>query len=131
MAELGVEKKQSVSELDHVELDSKRTGEKFSLSAVLTDPLGFKDIFVHHEIIPAGRRSSSPHAHSRREEMIYVLSGTVFAHSGSQVHELGPGDFFGFKPGTVDVHSVENQSNDEARLLVIASNPKGDEVVYG
>jgi len=83
MAELGEKKKQSVSELSHVKLQSKKTGEGFPLSAILSDPLGFKDIFVHHEIIPAGRRSSSPHAHSRREEMIYVLSGTVFAHSSN------------------------------------------------
>jgi len=127
----GAKKKQSVSELDHVELRSKSTDERFSLSAILTDSCGFKDLFVHHEIIPAGRRSSSPHAHSRREEMIYVLSGTVIAHCGSQVHELGAGDFFGFKPGTLDTHYVENRSAEEARILVIATNPKGDEVVYG
>lgn len=127
---LRTEKKRSISEMNHVELQSKTTGERFSLSAILSDAFGFKDLFVHHEIIPAGHRSSSPHAHSLREEMIYVLSGSVTAHCGSEAHTLDTGDFFGFKPGTTEAHFVENHSNEEARLLVIASNPEGDEVVY-
>lgn len=123
--------KHTISQLDHVELQSKKSGEKFSLSAVLSESLGFKDIFVHHEIIPPGRRSSAPHAHSRREEMIYVLSGTVTAHCGEQRHELIPGDFFGFEPSKLENHYVVNNSKAEARLLVIASNPKDDKVTYG
>jgi hypothetical protein len=37
--------------VEHRELRSARSGETFSLSALLSDLVGFKGVFVHHEII--------------------------------------------------------------------------------
>ncbi len=121
----------SIKEIKHDELISKRTGEKFSLSAMLSDIFGFRDVFVHHEIIPAGRRSSSPHAHTHREEMIYVLSGSPDVFLQGEMKTLVPGDFIGFLPGRENIHCVVNNTKEDVRLLVIASNPKTDEVIYG
>lgn len=121
----------SVTGIEHKELISTRTGEKFSLSAVLSDAFGFKDVFVHHEIIPPGRRSSSPHAHTHREEMVYVLSGSPEVFLGGAIKTLMPGDCIGFRPGKENIHCVTNNTNEDVRLLVIASNPKDDAVIYG
>src|SRR4051812_21227998 len=92
-------RKFNVRSLTHQELRSGRTGEAYSLSAVLTEDLGFKDIFVHHEIIPPGRRASGTHFHSRREELVFVLEGRVTAWCDGQELALEPGDFLGFPPG--------------------------------
>jgi uncharacterized cupin superfamily protein len=120
----------SVRDLEHHELWSQRTGEKFSLSAVLTEALGFKDVFVHHEIIPPGRRSSGTHFHSRREEMVFVLEGNVKAWCEGTEVLLEPGDFVGFPPGKGNAHYLINDGDHPARVLAIASNPDDDQVEY-
>jgi uncharacterized cupin superfamily protein len=127
----GNELKYSIADTKHDELTSTQSGEKFSLSAVLSSTFGFKDVFVHHEIIPPGRRSSSPHAHTHREEMVYVLSGSPEVFLGGEVKTLAPGDFIGFRPGAENIHCVTNNTKEDIRLLVIASNPKDDAVIYG
>ena len=117
----------NLESLPHKELRSARTGEVFSLSAVLTDALGFKDLFIHHDIIPPGHRASSSHAHSHREEMVLVLSGEVTARIDKGTVQLRAGDFLGFSPG--QTHVVENTGSATAKILVIASNPPADRVI--
>lgn len=119
-----------LSQLAHRELKS-RSGEAFSLSAVLSDFLGFKDLFVHHEILPPGRCASSPHSHSHQEEMIVVLEGKPTVHLGSDQAQLEPGDFIGFKPGSDLQHFLENNTREEARVLVISPHSSDDRVQYG
>lgn len=114
----------------HQELRSARTGEEYSLSAVLTDELGLKDMFVHHEIIPPGRRSSGAHFHSRREEMVLVLEGQVKAWCNGTELVLASGDYVGFPPGSANAHCLINESDAPARVLVICSNPPDDHVEY-
>jgi uncharacterized cupin superfamily protein len=109
---------------------SSKTGERFSQSAVLSQWAEFQDVFIHHEIIQPGRRSSSPHCHSQKEEMILVLEGHPTAHLGSQAFQLKPGDFMGFKPSTEKLHFLENGTDFIARVLVISSVPPKDIVHY-
>lgn len=120
----------NVNALPHQELRSPVTGETFSKSAVLSELFAYRDIFVHHEILPPGRRSSSPHCHTLREEMVFVLKGCPTAHLGDQAFELQPGDFIGFKPGLTPLHFIENTTSEEVCLLVLCSNPENDPVVY-
>ena len=120
----------NISKLEHHELQSSRTGEKYSLSADLSTPLGLKNMFVHHEIIPPGRRSSAPHAHSHREEMIVVLEGVVTAHTQSQEKVLVVGDSIAFHPGQENIHFVRNHGDSPARVLIIATSQPQDEVSY-
>ena len=123
-------RKINVNDLEHPELQSQRTGEKYSLSAVLTDALGFRDLFVHHEVIPPGRKASGAHYHTRREEMVLCLEGELRAWCDGAFVVLGPGDFAGFPPGEGNVHYLENATAAPACVLVIASNPEGDRVGY-
>lgn len=116
-----------LSELDHQQLRSKSGTEEYSLSGVVTDVLGLKDLFVHHEILKPGHRASAPHYHTHREEMIFVIEGTPTAHLGELRLRLSPGDFLAFPPGEAINHFVENESDATASFLVIASNPKEDQ----
>jgi uncharacterized cupin superfamily protein len=74
----------NINDLQHAQLISSSTGEMFSRSAVLTELLSCQKIFVHHEILPPGKRSSAPHCHTTQEEMIYVMEGYPLAHSGNE-----------------------------------------------
>ena len=50
--------------------------EILSVGTHLSAPFGFKRIAARHELIPPGRRTSWPHAHSVEEELCFVLEGT-------------------------------------------------------
>ena len=116
----------NLKDVQHKELSSDR--EKFSLSAVLTDLIGFEKVFIHHDIIPQGRHSSSPHSHSLKEEMVIVLEGYPTAHLGDIAKKLKPGDFVGFKAG--EIHYLENTASVDAHLLVICSKDDKDIITY-
>lgn len=120
----------NISDLSHRELQSSKTGEKYSLSAILNDLIGFKDVFIHHEIILPGQRTSASHSHTHREEMVFVLEGTPMVHFKGQEYQMKPGDFFGFQPGAENFHFLRNDADVPAKVLVIASNPEHDEVIY-
>jgi len=116
----------NIKQLQHIELRSSASNEKYSLSAVLTQHSNFKDLFIHHEILHPGRRSSAQHFHSQKEEFIFVLKGSPVAHIGKTVHQLQEGDFIGFNPIEAEAHYCENLSTEQVQLLVICSNPPND-----
>ena len=62
--------------------------------------------------------------------MILVLEGLPTAHLGNQVTQLKPGDFIGFKPGSKELHFIENTTDKEVRFLVICSNQKDDQIIF-
>lgn len=45
--------------------------------------------------------------------------------------DLGVGDFCGFPAGPKGMHSIVHETDLPAIVLVIASNPEDDSVVYG
>jgi uncharacterized cupin superfamily protein len=119
----------NVSDLQHEQLISSKSGEMFSRSAILTELLSCRKIFVHHEILSPGKRASSPHRHKIQEEMIFVLEGFPTACLGNQTQQLKPGDFLGFKPGSRELHYIENTTQENVRFLVICSNEEDDQVI--
>lgn len=122
--------KTDINRAHHVQLKSSATGELYSLSAVLTDVFDLKDLFVHHEVLHPGRRSSGTHFHSHREEMVFVIEGHVTVWLNGDEAVIGPGEMVAFHPGPENAHYVENNTQLVARLLVIASNPEADTVEF-
>ncbi|HVT13681.1 MAG TPA: cupin domain-containing protein [Fimbriimonadaceae bacterium] len=120
----------NLAEVEHRELGSEETREKFSISFSLAELFGFKNVCAFHDIVPPGRRSSLPHIHSEKEEMVLVLAGTPTLRLGDEVAVLKPGDFVGFRPGERPLHVIENHSGEDAAILVIASNPPDDQPIY-
>ncbi len=62
--------------------------------------------------------------------MIYVLEGTATAEFAGVSRQLVPGQFMGFLPGPENTHCVRNCTDSPVRVLVIASNPAQDQVLY-
>ena len=119
----------NLSTLPHKQLVSSRTGEIFSQSAVLTDLLSCRKIFVHHEILEPGKRASAPHRHTLQEEIVLVLQGFPTAHLGEETVNLKPGDFIGFTPDSNQFHFIENPTQEEVRFLVICSKEEDDQTI--
>ena len=84
----------------------------------------FSRIGIHFEVLPAGRRTSWPHAERDEEEFVYVVSGTVECWINGYLHTMGEGDFVGFEARTDITHVCINNSDGDALLLVGAEAPR-------
>jgi uncharacterized cupin superfamily protein len=107
-----------------------RTGEPLGIVSQLAGVEGLRRLRVQHERLPPGRRSSSPHAHTTREEVIYVLSGTPDLWLDGRLRPLRPGDCVVFPSGTGLSHTVINNAAGEAELLTIATQVDDDRCYY-
>lgn len=111
-------RKVNLAELSARELRSTTSGEIYSWSTDLTGAVGAQDVFIHHEMIPPGRRASGPHRHGS-EEMVFVIEGEPTAHYGSREQSLRAGDFALFPADADADHFIENRTEREVRLLVV------------
>lgn len=117
------------SDLVHSPLQSKTTGEAFSRSAVLSEALGTKELFVHHEILPPGRRSSASHWHAETDEFIYVIKGRPTVHEGDVSTRASAGDCVCFHAGSGVGHHVSNDTSEEIEMLVVSRRLEKNDVV--
>ena len=92
----------------------------------LGDPFGLIDYGVNRVVLAPGVSSTVPHAHSREDEWVMVLSGTLTLTLDGVEHRLGPGDCAGFPAGSGLMHILDNRTADEAVYLEIGSR-KGAE----
>lgn len=121
---------QKNSEKQYRQLQSQKTGEKYSLSNVLSENLRTKDIFISQEVIPPGLRASAPHLHLETDEIIYVLTGNVTAVEGDKETELSEGDVVCFESNSNQHHYLKNISTNEAKVLVIRRELEKQDVVF-
>jgi uncharacterized cupin superfamily protein len=120
----------NLPEAPHEPCRIRRTGEELGLVAMLGAGAGLHRLRVQHEILVKGRRSSSPHAHTTREEVFYVLSGTPRLWLDGRIVELRPGDCVVVPAGTGQAHTLINDSGRDAELLTIATQEDGDRCFY-
>lgn len=113
----------------HQQLTSSRTGEVFSQSAVLSKLLGLRNLFIHHDVIAPGHRTSGTHFHTQREEVVYVVKGTLRARIGEREFDAHPGELIAFPPGALHAHHVMNVGSEDAEVLVFSTNEPNDRVV--
>lgn len=119
----------NVDELPHSPVRIRSTGEHLTDSFDLTAFGDLTRFSVRHERLPAGHSASSAHAHSTREELVFVLRGTPSLAFGDETHVLGPGDFVAIAPGGA-MHRLFNESAADAEYLLVASVEQGDVVRF-
>ena len=108
----------------------RSTGEPLGIMRDLSE-VGRLDVLqIYHETLLAGRRSSSPHVHTKREEFVYVLSGRPSVWLNGVIRQLAPHEGVAFRPGDEVFHMILNETDQSAELLVISNNVEGDEVIY-
>ena len=80
--------------------------------------------------IEPGGHSSERHAHSKQDEFIWVVSGSVVLETNEGRQTLGPGACAGFAAGSGNAHRFVNETAVDAFLLVIGDRTPFDEVTY-
>lgn len=99
--------------------EKKRLGEHF----------GLKNFGVNLTRLRPGGASALMHAHSRQDELVYVLDGepTLMTESGQS--RLSPGMCVGF-PAQGEAHHLVNRTDRDVVYLEIGDRTRGDEVRY-
>lgn len=69
--------------------------------------------------LPSGA-ATTPHYHSRTEEIYYILRGTARMQIGAETAEVGPGDAIAIPPGAT--HQIVN-TGDETLVFLCCCAP--------
>ena len=95
----------------------------------LGDLTGLEAIGVHLIEVAPGHDSTEHHVHYHEEECVFILSGIGTAYIGGEAHEVGPGDFIGYRAGGLP-HSLTNTGEDVLRVLVMGQRSDHDVADY-
>ena len=74
--------------------------------------------------------SSLRHAHSRQDELVYILEGEPTLVTNDGETQLLPGMAAGFKAGSLDAHHLVNRTDRDVVYLEIGDRAARDTVVY-
>lgn len=91
---------------------------------------GLLRIGINQVRLLPGQRTSWPHAEEKEEEFAYVLEGAVDAWVDGVLHPLKAGDLVAFPAGTGTCHTIINNGEREARLLVGGEADKSDNRIF-
>lgn len=91
---------------------------------------GLNNFGVNHTTLVPGARSALRHAHTKSDEMVYVLSGEVALYTDAGRTVLSAGMCAGFPAGTGDAHHLVNESESDAVVLEIGDRTPGDTATY-
>jgi uncharacterized cupin superfamily protein len=85
---------------------------------------GLQRVGVHHFVIPAGFRTSRPHAESLEDEFVFVIKGEIDLWFNGRIKKMIAGDSIGFLPGTGIGHTFINNSSSDVELFVAGDRTK-------
>ena len=96
----------------------------------LGDPFGLTNFGVNLTRLAPGAMSALRHAHSREDELVYVLEGqpTLVTDAGETL--LSPGTCAGFKAGTGNGHHLLNRTDRDVVYLEVGDRNAGDAAEY-
>lgn len=88
------------------------------LNKSLGDLTGLNGFGFHIIEVEPGFESTEHHVHHYEDECVYVLSGQATAYIGDEAHEIGAGDFIGYRKGGL-AHSIKNTGAETFRCIVV------------
>jgi uncharacterized cupin superfamily protein len=100
------------------------------LKRKLGEVFGLTNFGVNLTNLSPGAASALAHSHSKQDEFIFVLEGTLSLVLGQEEFTLQNGDCYGFKAGTGIAHQLINRSDEIVTYLEIGDRTPGDEVEY-
>jgi uncharacterized cupin superfamily protein len=100
------------------------------LKRKLGEVFGLTTFGVNLTNLLPGAASALAHSHSKQDEFIFVLEGTLSLVLGQEEFTLHSGDCYGFKAGTGIAHQLINRSDETVTYLEIGDRTPGDEVEY-
>lgn len=96
----------------------------------LGDALALKNFGVNLTRLPPGCISSHRHWHTKQDEFVYVLAGTLVLVTDGGEQILSAGMAAGFPAGRPDGHQLVNRSSRDALYLEIGDRTPGDDGEY-
>ncbi len=103
---------------------------KGRLKHKLGDLFGLTNFGVNLSVLTPGAYSSVAHHHTKQDEFIYVVQGTLTLLLNNEAQVLQVGDCYGFKAGSGIAHQLVNRSSAPVTYLEIGDRSAGDEVEY-
>jgi uncharacterized cupin superfamily protein len=97
---------------------------------VLGDVFGLTNFGVNLTRLPPGAISALRHAHTRQDELVYILEGEPVLVTNAGETRLKPGMVAGFKAGTGDAHQLVNRGTSDVVFIEVGDRSAGDEVAY-
>jgi uncharacterized cupin superfamily protein len=108
----------------------KNSDEGLAFTRPVGAAAGLMRLGVNLVRLPPGHRTSWPHAESNEEEFVFVLEGRVEAWIDGVTHVMTAGDFAAFPAGTGISHTVLNNGEVDAKLLVGGEADKADNRIF-
>jgi uncharacterized cupin superfamily protein len=78
-----------------------------------------------YTVDPGDRLARTYHSHDQREELFYVVSGTLFVRTPERTYEVEPDRLFVVEPGNPILPHVPETASEPARVLGVGA-PKYD-----
>ena len=97
---------------------------------VLGDVFGLTNFGVNLTRLPPGAISALRHAHTRQDELVYILEGEPILITSTGETPLKPGMCAGFRAGTGDAHQLVNRGTSDAVFIEVGDRSAGDQVAY-
>ena len=96
----------------------------------LGDLFGLTNFGVNLTRLAPGAMSALRHAHSRQDELVYVLQGRPTLVTDEGRMRLSPGMCAGFKAGSGNAHHLVNETDEEVVYLEVGDRTPGDSAIY-
>lgn len=95
----------------------------------LGDLTGLTGLGFHLIEVQPGHESTEYHTHYYEDECTYVLSGTGTVDIDGELHDIGPGDFIGYRAGGL-AHTMTASGTEPLRCLVAGQRLAHDVADY-
>jgi uncharacterized cupin superfamily protein len=96
----------------------------------LGDVFGLSTFGVNLTRLAPGAVSALRHAHSKQDELVYILAGQPLLRTDDGDTPLAPGMCAGFKGGSGNAHHLLNPTSEDVVFLEIGDRIPGDSVTY-
>ena len=96
----------------------------------LGDLFGLSNFGVNLTRLAPNAPSALRHAHSKQDELVYILAGHPILVTDEGWTRLSPGMVMGFKAGSGNAHCLINDTTEEVVYLEVGDRMAGDEVSY-
>lgn len=96
----------------------------------LGEVFGLRNFGVNLTRLAPGAVSALRHAHSKQDELVYIVRGTPTLVTDAGETVLSPGMCAGFRGGSGDAHHLVNHSAEEVVYLEVGDRSAGDAAAY-
>jgi len=96
----------------------------------LGEVFGLASFGVNLTTLAPNAESALRHAHTRQDELVYILQGRPTLYTDAGPTQLAPGMGAGFRAGSGDAHHLINETGEEVVYLEIGDRSPGDHGTY-